>query len=129
MKDIWNNCPAQPQALRRSIEEIDNNSELCLHEIENEVSYAESVSLATHELKRLMKPRPLSEWTEEDGDVLWWRFPIEEPPYCGSPNDIGQDVLITVSRWGHEDGESRHMVGGWPGYHTHWTPIPQVMEP
>lgn len=41
---------------------------------------------------------PLDEWHEDDGDVLWWKFPIEEPPYVGTPND--------------ED---------WPGYHTHWT--------
>ena len=45
-------------------------------------------------------PRPLEEWGEDYGDVLWWTFPIEEPPYVGSPLDEK-----------------------WPGYHTHWTPI------
>jgi hypothetical protein len=44
--------------------------------------------------------RPIDEWHEECGDVLWWTFPLEESPYCGSPLD--------------ED---------WPGYHTHWTPF------
>lgn len=44
---------------------------------------------------------PLAAWHEDRGDVLWWRFPIEEPPYVGSP--ISSD---------------------WPGYHTHWTPLP-----
>lgn len=44
--------------------------------------------------------RPLEEWGEDYGDVLWWKFPIEEPPYVGSPLDAD-----------------------WPGYHTHWTPI------
>jgi hypothetical protein len=44
--------------------------------------------------------RPLSEWHEDKGNVLWWKFPIEEPPYCGSPLDTD-----------------------WPGYHTHWTPL------
>jgi len=44
--------------------------------------------------------RPESEWHEDFGDVLWWRFPIVEPPYAGSPLDTD-----------------------WPGYHTHWTPI------
>ena len=44
--------------------------------------------------------RPLEEWHEDYGDVLWWKFPIEEPPYVGSPLDMA-----------------------WPGYHTHWTPI------
>lgn len=37
-------------------------------------------------------------WHEDYGSVLWWRFPVQEPPYSGSPLD--------------ED---------WPGYHTHWT--------
>ena len=44
--------------------------------------------------------RPLEEWHEDYGDVLWWKFPIEEPPYVGSPLDEK-----------------------WPAYHTHWTPI------
>lgn len=49
--------------------------------------------------------RPLKEWHEDIGDVLWWKFPIEEPPYVGSPLDLN-----------------------WPSYHTHWTPI-VVPEP
>lgn len=44
--------------------------------------------------------RPLDEWHEDFGPVLWWKFPIEEPPYVGSPLDAD-----------------------WPDYHTHWTPI------
>ena len=48
--------------------------------------------------------RPIEEWNEDFGDVLWWKFPVEEPPYVGSPLDEK-----------------------WPGYHTHWTfiSIPQ----
>jgi hypothetical protein len=46
-------------------------------------------------------PRPLSEWHEDYGPMLWWFFPVEEPPYAGTPLD-----------------------SDWPGYHTHWTPIP-----
>ncbi|MEO1783266.1 hypothetical protein [Enterococcus diestrammenae] len=26
-------------------------------------------------------------WHEDTGDVLWWNFPVEEPPYCGTPLD------------------------------------------
>lgn len=51
------------------------------------------------------RARPIDEWGEDNGDVLWWKFPIEEPPYVGSPLDAN-----------------------WPGYHTHWTPI-AVPEP
>ena len=50
--------------------------------------------------------RPAEEWSEDYGDVLWWKFPIEEPPYVGSPLDLD-----------------------WPAYHTHWTPIHVPVEP
>ncbi|WP_270792158.1 hypothetical protein [Enterococcus avium] len=26
-------------------------------------------------------------WHEDIGPVLWWDFPVEEPPYCGTPLD------------------------------------------
>lgn len=59
---------------------------------------ANGVTIAT-------EARPLKEWHEDIGDVLWWKFPVEEPPYVGSPLDLN-----------------------WPSYHTHWTPI-VVPEP
>ena len=31
--------------------------------------------------------RPFAEWHEEDGAVLWFTLPIQEPPWCGTPND------------------------------------------
>lgn len=57
--------------------------------------------------KDLTTPRPTAEYHEDMGPVLWWRLPIVEPPWVGTPNDIG----------------------GWPDYHTHWTPLPQVVVP
>lgn len=58
--------------------------------------------------QKLKEVRTLEEWHEDFGDVLWWTFPIEEPPYCGSPLDLD-----------------------WPDYHTHWTPliIPEAPAP
>lgn len=50
--------------------------------------------------------RPLDEWHEDIGNALWWTFPITEPPYSGTPLDTE-----------------------WPGYHTHWTPIPLPSPP
>ncbi len=52
-----------------------------------------------------VEPVPVSEWHEDIGDALWWRFPIEEPPYVGSPLDTD-----------------------WPGYHTHFTLLPVPEE-
>src|SRR5699024_734820 len=37
------------------------------------------------ELEDNIEPIPAEEWAEEDGDVIWWRLPVEEPPYIGSP--------------------------------------------
>lgn len=49
---------------------------------------------------------PLDDWHEDDGFVLWWKFPIDEPPYVGTP-----------------------LCDDWPGYHTHWTTIDIPREP
>lgn len=49
--------------------------------------------------------RPLNEWHEDMGDVVWWKFPVDEPAWIGSP-----------------------LASDWPGYHTHWTPHPAVPE-
>ncbi len=56
--------------------------------------------------------RPAEEYHEDYGDVLWWHFPIEEPPEVGTPN--------TFDRYGHPIVTE---------YHTHWTPLPIPSEP
>lgn len=52
---------------------------------------------------------PGEQWHEDDGACLWWRFPIEEPPWSGDPRE-----------------------DDWPGHHTHFTrivcPLPQAGE-
>ncbi len=47
-------------------------------------------------------PRPESEWHEDMGDVLWFHFPIQEPPWVGTP---------LTSTW----------IEGW---YTHFLPLP-----
>ncbi len=56
-----------------------------------------------HEPESLLRrtARAIDEWHEVDGAVLWWRFPINEPPYAGTPLD-----------------------DSFPDYVTHWTRIP-----
>lgn len=50
--------------------------------------------------------KPLDSYHEDMGPVVWWKFPIDEPAWIGSPHD-----------------------GDWPGYHTHFTPHPDIPEP
>jgi hypothetical protein len=57
-------------------------------------------------LRQKRMARPLADWHEEVGPVLWWTFPVNEAPYSGHPN-----------------------CSDWPGYHTHWTPIVVPEEP
>jgi hypothetical protein len=66
--------------------------------------------------------RPLADWSQEDGPVLWWFYPMTEAPYIGSPLDLGR----TIEVHDHSGLLSRFWTGGWPGYHTHWTPLPEV---
>lgn len=61
-----------------------------------------------NELPRQPIPRPFEEWHEDYGDALWWRFPLEGPPYVGSPLD---------EDWVDD------------GYFTHWTPLPTPQSP
>jgi hypothetical protein len=64
--------------------------------------------------------RTLEEWHEDDGPALWWKFPLTEPPYVGTPLDCPQVLTVTINKM----VISECTFGGWPGYHTHWTPLP-----
>lgn len=61
------------------------------------------------ELEDLLEPIPAEEWNEDDGDVVWWRLPVEEPPYIGSPlcDDFTFDYYTHFTRLGMPliDGE------------------------
>ena len=106
----------------RGFDELDER-ELRLH-----LAYADAILalplISKAEQRGAERPRPLSEWDEGMGDVLWWKFPIEEPPYVGTPLDIGFTVGAQLyNQFGDVIGKTENSVGGWPGYHTHWTPI------
>lgn len=78
-----------------------------------------------------MKARPLSEYHEDMGDMLWWRFPIVEPPWVGTPNDKGREVAVVMhSADGWSQANASMTVGGWPWFHpyTHFTPLPEPPE-
>lgn len=44
-------------------------------------------------------PRKKDDWEEDFGAVLWWKFPIVEPPYVGTPLD--DDFPAYVTHWTH----------------------------
>lgn len=83
----------------------------------------------------MAKARPISEYHEDMGPVLWWKFPIDESPYVGGPNDLGREVAIQTCAYTAITGANEEIqpyrggsvqrinVGGWPGYHTHFTMI------
>jgi hypothetical protein len=87
--------------------------------------HREPLIAAADLLRATWTPRPLEEWHEDMGDMLWWKFPITEPPYLGSPLCCGH----TVEAHTHQGLAARFEVGGWPGYHTHFSPIPRIEEP
>lgn len=59
--------------------------------------------------------RPYTEWHEDHGDALWWRFPITEAPYVGTPLDCGFQVAARLyNQFGDEIGVTHSNVGGWP---------------
>lgn len=90
-------------ALRSRAEAAEQVSECCQESGEAcgpFIAEERRAEAAEAEVARLREARSLAEWCEDDGPVLWWAFPIQEPPYSGSPLDTD-----------------------WPGYHTHWTPI------
>lgn len=72
--------------------------------------------------------RPLDEWHEDMGDVVWWALDehgewLGEPAYIGSPLDLGKNIRVTV-----DGNDFVCSVAGWPGYHTHFTPHPAAPD-
>lgn len=67
-------------------------------------------------LKIIHTLRPLDEWHEDYGTVLWWHLPIQEPPYVGQGPGMGESTL---------DGgptTCRKLIEY--GWLTHWSPLP-----
>lgn len=74
-----------------------------------EYADAQTIADSIREVKRAQSerddyrtPHERAEWSEDVGPALWWRLPVTEPPYAGTPLD-----------------------DDFPSYVTHWTRIPE----
>ena len=69
--------------LKEAVLYLKNRLRYCVRatEVEKDV-----VEIAINLMEKQI-PIPLEEWNEDYGDCLWWKFPVEESPYCGSPLD------------------------------------------
>lgn len=81
--------------------------------------------------------RPLHEWHEDHGDVLWWLWPIAQAPWVGTPLDLGRTVSFEVTvQIGLDlfevEPKAVGDTGGWPWRDADedtlarlwWTPLP-----
>lgn len=85
--------------IKKAVLYLKNRLRYCVRatEVEKDV-----VELAINLMEKQI-PIPLEEWNEDYGDCLWWRFPVEESPYCGNPLD---------SEWQEKN---------YSNYYTHFT--------
>lgn len=77
------------------------------------------------EAAELLVPRPLVEWHEDFGAVLWWYLDdghtVSEPPYAGTPLDDDWP-------WADDqDEDGGWKPSRWPEWSVLvWTPLPQI---
>lgn len=97
------------------------------------VKYADAVeiaeALATHKTADAGEMRPFADWHEDHGDVLWWKHPISQSPYVGSPLDLGRSMKVVVQIGFEEHDLPITMTGGWPfdeddEASLYWSPLP-----
>lgn len=79
----------------------------------------------------LYRIRPFCDWHEDCGEVLWWRMPINEAPYVGSPLDLGRSMKVVVQIGFEEHELPITNTGGWPfdesdERHLWWSRLPNA---
>lgn len=84
-----------------------------------------------HTAEELHRPRPFCDWHEDRGDVLWWRMPISEAPYIGSPLDLGRTLKVEIYVGVEQHELPAVNTGGWPFDQEDerflwWTPLPDA---
>lgn len=78
----------------RQIYEVSNNNDFDLDPFSRgeDAGSSRCSFEIVEDLKKLDEPQKViaqlaEKWHEDIGPVLWWDFPVEEPPYCGTPLD------------------------------------------
>jgi hypothetical protein len=97
------NIPTAREALARLIE-LDEQAPTGF-EIGTDPQWTSDWYQAIHQARQALAPDvaiPGEQYHEDDGPVLWWRFPVVEPPYSGFPCGPGWRL----------------------NYYTHFTPLP-----
>ena len=69
--------------------------------------------------ERLTALRPRDAWNEDDGHVLWYHLPLQEPPYVG----MDDEAFNARNADGTPTDFHRLLASGWL---THWSPLPKV---
>jgi len=85
-------------------EEIADGAQLVDRQWWHPIFGCDSLQYVVNNARQALAPAiatPGERYHEDHGPVLWWRFPVVEPPWAGTPNDCD-----------------------WPGYHTHFTALP-----
>ena len=72
------------------------------------------------EEREVLIVRPMAEWHEDCGPVLWWHFPVCEPPEVGYGPGSGK-----CNSDGTPTGCAKGIESGWL---THWSHIPVVWD-
>ena len=75
-------------------------------------------SEAVEDAIKMLKVHPAAEWHEDYGAVLWWHFPVCEPPEVGHGLSAGEC---------NADGKPTDCAKGIEsGWLSHWSRIPVV---
>ncbi|WP_313578604.1 hypothetical protein [Lacrimispora sp.] len=77
------------------VEESNCYSDISCNEVFQGIKKLKAYEDTGLEPEDMHKANPFAEWGEEYGDCLWWSFPIEEPPYCGTPLDCDFPDYVT----------------------------------
>lgn len=86
--------------IKQMISEFENDLLTRYTELNKRDEKSFDISIARQNAKPYITPNPIETWHEDIGPCLWWKFPVEEEPYVGSPLDLD-----------------------FPSYVTHYTPI------